>query len=431
LQELENRKTNSNLMKLMKQNRWTLALAAAGVVTVPSLLLAADQQPQPTTVLTALSSTSLSGYVDTSAQWNFGTGNVNNPPYPFGGVGKADGFNLNVVDLALDKPLDESQWAAGYHVELWLGPDANTLFTQSGGTPGDFAIRQAYVALRTPIGNGIDWKIGVFDTIIGYESLSSPNNPHYTRSYGFAVEPTTHTGILGTYAVNSEISLSAGVANTFGPTINGRGVSPYNAGTPNESYKTYLGSVALTAPQNWGWLAGSTLSAGVINGFNALSSETANGARQTSFYAGTTLATPMTGLKVGASVDYLDVHDAATLTGEGDGTIWAWALYTSYQATEKLGLNLRGEYVYTAAEALEFNANGSESEVIEGGNHLFAITATAQYDLWKNVLSRVEFRWDHAEHGQAFGGNGIAEDPNAGPNRANAFMLAANVIYKF
>ena len=56
-----------------------------------------------------------------------------------------------------------------------LVPDANTLNTGSPFRPGhrDFAIRQAYVALRTPVGNGIDWKIGVFDSIIGYESVES------------------------------------------------------------------------------------------------------------------------------------------------------------------------------------------------------------------------------------------------------------------
>ena len=47
-------------------------------------------------------------------------------------------------------------------------------------------------------------------------------------------------------------------------------------------------------------------------------------------------------------------------------------------------------------------------------------------DLWKNVISRLEFRWDHEEHGLAFGGT----TPGV-PNRANAYMLGANVIYKF
>ena len=30
-------------------------------------------------------------------------------------------------------------------------------------------------------------------------------------------------------------------------------------------------------------------------------------------------------------------------------------------------------------------------------------TATAQYNLWVNVISRLEFRWDHVEHGNFFG----------------------------
>jgi len=204
----------------MKFNKWTLGLAAVGLVSWNSAALADDAAPS--TVLTSLSSTTLSGYVDTSAQWNLGTGNLNNPPYTFGGSGKADGFNLNVVQLSLDKPLDESEWAAGYHVDLWMGPDANALGTVSSGGGPDFAIRQAYISLRTPVGNGLDWKIGVFDTIIGYESLSSPSNPNYTHSYGFTIEPTTHTGILGSYKITDLVNVSAGIANTVGPVINNR-----------------------------------------------------------------------------------------------------------------------------------------------------------------------------------------------------------------
>src|SRR3974377_1378557 len=92
----------------------------------------------------------------------------------------------------------------------------------SQASMADFAIRQAYVALRTPVGNGLDWKVGVFDSIIGYESVESPNNPNYTRSYGHSIEPQTETGILASYRIHDMISASAGVANTVGPAINGR-----------------------------------------------------------------------------------------------------------------------------------------------------------------------------------------------------------------
>src|SRR5579862_4294462 len=227
----------------MKFNKWTLGLAAVGIVSLNSASQAAADSSAPSTVLTALSSTTLSGYVDTSAQWNLGTGNANVPRTTFGGPSKADGFNLNVVQLSLDKPMDEGEWASGYHVDLWAGPDAAALGTRSINSSGssDFAVRQAYVALRTPVGNGIDWKIGVFDTVIGYESLTSYNNPNYTHSYGFTIEPTTHTGILATYKINDMLNVTAGIANTFGPSINEKAQGPnVGSSTTAESYKTYM-----------------------------------------------------------------------------------------------------------------------------------------------------------------------------------------------
>src|SRR5438876_4007145 len=237
----------------MKLKKWTVGLAAVGVVTLATVTLAEEKA---STVMTALASTTISGYVDTSAQWNFGTGNANNPPYKFGGSSKADGFNLNVVQLRIEKPLDEAEWAAGYRVDLWAGPDANVLGTQSTLSSGssDFAVRQAYVALRMPVGNGLDWKVGVFDSIIGYESVESGNNPNYTRSFGHSIEPQTHTGVLASYRFNDLISASVGIANTIGPSINERAQGPNSSGvTKAESFKTYMASVALTAPESMGF----------------------------------------------------------------------------------------------------------------------------------------------------------------------------------
>ena len=230
----------------MKFDKWTVALAAVGVVSLAS---AAKAEERASSVTTALASTTLSGYVDTSAQWNFGTGNENLPPYRFGGSGKADGFNLNVVQLRLEKPLDEAEWAAGYRFDIWAGPDADYLNTQSLlGSTSDFGIRQAYVALRTPVGNGIDWKVGVFDSVIGYESIESPNNPNYTRSYGHSIEPTTHTGVLASYRFSDMISASAGVANTWSPTINDRSFFYGEA----ESQKTSrIVAMSFCEPRSW------------------------------------------------------------------------------------------------------------------------------------------------------------------------------------
>ena len=418
----------------MKFNKWTLGLAAVGLVSWNSAAVADDAAAAPATVLTSLSSTTLSGYVDTSAQWNLGTGNAHTPPYSFGGASKADGFNLNVVQLSLDKPMDESEWSAGYHVDLWLGPDANALGTASITSVGgaDFAIRQAYISLRTPVGNGLDWKIGVFDTIIGYESLSSPNNPNYTHSYGFTIEPTTHTGILGTYKINDSVNISAGIANTFSPAINEKAHGPNLSGTTTaESYKTYMGAVALSAPTSWGWVGGSTLSVGVVNGFNDAAGEFGGG-NQANVYAGLTMNTPMTALKLGAALDFVQVHNATKVFANGgdtdfggDGTIWDGALYATFQATEKLSFSARGEFTDDASDVLIDSSEGGKNRA-----KIWSGTATAQYDLWKNVISRVEFRWDHGDNGKFFGGNSNAS-VSTGGDRRNAYLLAAQFIYKF
>jgi Putative beta-barrel porin-2, OmpL-like. bbp2 len=424
----------------MKFNNWTVALAALGVVSLAS---AAKAEEKPSaSVMTALSSTTISGYVDTSAQWNFGTGNANLPPYKFGGASKADGFNLDVVQLRIEKPLDEGEWSAGYRVDLWAGPDANVLGTQSFfAATGDFAIRQAYVALRMPVGNGIDWKIGVFDSIIGYESVESPNNPNYTRSFGHTIEPQTHTGVLASYRFSDLISMSAGVADTVGPVINERAQGPNFAGVNKaESAKTYMGSIALTAPDSLGFLQGSTLYGGVVSGFSDRPATDANiaaavaagagatpatGANQTSYYAGATLATPVTGLRLGGAFDYRDVNGV-------HGTTWSLAGYASYQASEKLSLHLRGEYLrdtamffmaYDAVNALPYATNP---------NKVLSLTATAQYDLWKNVISRLELRWDHSLSGpDVYGGSAANNAAALSGDQDNAWMLAANIIYKF
>jgi hypothetical protein len=397
----------------MKFNQWTLGLAALGVVSLASAVRA-DEKPSP--VMTALSSTTLSGYVDTSAQWNLGTGNANNPAYAFNTPGRADGFNLNVVKVTLQKDADAADsWGAGYKVDLLFGPEANTvggLGTQSTGTSSDFGVKQAYVDLKAPVGNGIDFKIGVWDTIIGYEVFESGNNPNFTHSYGYTIEPTTHTGVLASYQINDMFSVAAGIANTYGPTINGRANPP-----KAESYKTYMADVAFTAPTNWGWAGGSTIYACVINGFNAASpSKGGIGADQTSFYIGSTLNTPVKELKLGASYDYAGVSKQGAIA---EGYANATDLYATYQLTEKLSFNGRGEW---------FTQSKSNAGAIPGlPSKVLALTGTVQYDLWKNVLSRLEIRWDHSADGTlAYGGT----VPGT-PNKKNAYELIANVIYKF
>lgn len=418
----------------MKFNKWTVGLAAVGAVSFASV---ARAEEKASALMTAVSSTTLSGYVDTSAEWNPGTG-THQPGYAFND-GKQDGFNLDAVDIRISKPLDESEWAAGYMIDIFTGP-ADTQYTGS-------MIRQAYVNLRTPIGNGLDWKIGLFDNIIGYESTDAPSDPNFTRSYGYTLLPRDLTGILATYKFTELISASAGISDTLDFAANGRAFTLNGApGGGAESYKSYVGAVTLTAPNDWGFVSGSSLYVGAENGWNnnlPLSQAGvpgASGAPTTDIYVGLTLNTPVTGLRLGAAYDYFDSQSQNV----GPGAVnvpqsWAddFAVYLSYQATEKLSVHGRVEYLWHTKP----QAEGGVALVspIFTPNQVLAYTATVQYDLWKNVLSRIELRWDHQASGgpKFYGANsGAPIDINGVPGSftgslVNSWLLAANIVYKF
>jgi hypothetical protein len=400
---------------MTKVNKWTLGLAAVGLVSLPAVVQAEEK---PNQLLTALSSTTISGYVNTSVHWNPGTGNANPAAVAFNTPTKQDGFNLNVVNVVLEKPLDESTWSAGYKVDLIYGPDAVGWNGSVGAAASDLSIKQAYVALRAPVGNGLDIKLGTWDTIIGYEVFNAGSNPNYTRSWGYTIEPTQHTGLLASYQVNKVVGISAGIANTWAAGINARNTT--------ESQKTWMAAVTLTAPDSMGFLAGSALYLGIVDGFNGLA-----GNDVTSFYAGATLATPIKGVKIGAAFDYAEVDD----NGAGfvkSASTYAAALYLSASATEKLSFHARGEYarvnsLYATGGALN-SGFGSVGGIPE---EVFTLTGTIQYDLWANVLSRLEVRWDHALHGRPFGGSAAGAGVPGGANENDAVLVAANLIYKF
>ena len=377
----------------MKFKTHTRTLVALGIISAASAVVAEETA---TPLLTALSATTLSGYVDTSAIWLFGTGN-SLPGRSFDGSDKQDGFNLNVVSLAIEKPLDEAAWSAGYRAQLLFGPDANTLGSLStlGSASGDFAIKNAYVTLRAPVGDGLTLKLGVWDTIMGYEVFEAGNNPNYSRSYGYYIEPIIHTGVLVSYTFADWLTVSGGIAD-------GGGKNNINFRTPVESLLSYVASIALTAPESAGFLKGATLYAGVMDSGIAGAKDMVN------LYLGATFPTPLTGLSVGVAYDYRanGLFDRSYENAAGG--------YLSWQATEKLKLHGRAEYAT--------GSNGAYGFTQDGHTELFGLTATVDYRLWANAITRLEFRWDKDLSGDGQFLDGTKE---------NAASLALNVIYKF
>jgi hypothetical protein len=387
----------------MKLNKWTVALAAAGLV---SLGQNAQAEEAGNAVMTAFSKTTLSGFVDTSLSFSekshLGANGDLHGRVPYQNQNKMNGINLDVIQLSLASPLDESDWAAGYAVDLLFGPDAsfysgNTSVSSSGNGNNSTAIRQAYVNTRVPVGNGLDLKMGVFDAIIGYEGFSNRDNPNYSRNMAYNLQPFNHTGLLGGYQINDLVSAQFGVANTGSNVITGR------AASGDSTDISYMGSVAVEAPENFGPLAGATAYIGYME-FGG------GGDEQQNLYVGSTIPTPIDGLALGAAWD--NVQD---ISGNGgDANIFAG--YISYQATDKMSVNGRIEYLDGDQNVL-FAASKNGAAV---DSEMLSLTGTVQYDLWDNVLTRAEVRWDSLEDGDFVDG---ADD--------NILTFTLNAIYSF
>jgi hypothetical protein len=412
----------------MKINKWTMALAAAGVVSLGS---AAQAEEAAETVMTAVSGTTISGYVSTSAIWNFGTGTAVPAGRAFNGTGKQDGFNLDVVDLTISKPLDEGEWSSGYAAELWFGPDAAGYNASPGTGVDEVGIKQAYVALRAPVGNGLDIKAGVFDSIIGYETANSPDNPNWSRSLAWNLEPTQHTGVLLSYQVSELFGFSAGVANSGLAGINTRPNTGAGTTDGGESRKSYMAAFSLTAPDSMGFLSGGSLYAGVVQGAGD-----APAARQdtttTWIYAGAAVPTPVEGLTAGLAYDYI-ANGATGAMAHTSSYASIFGLYLSYQATEKMAIHTRAEYGSASAGTWYLTSPATDNDP---NNEVFALTGTLDYALWDNVLSRLELRWDTSLTGggatdQPFGGSAPGVVAGTAADEKNNISLTANIVYKF
>jgi len=143
----------------------------------------------------------------------------------------------------------------------------------------------------------------------------------------------------------------------------------------------------------------------------------ANSWMQDNFYAGVSIPTPVSGLAVGLAFDY------TSGIALPDSEAYALAAYLSFQATEKLKLNGRVDYGW-GDDTMYYSAAGAGGNVGEK-NKLLSLTGTADYALWKNVISRAELRWDTCITGdKPFGGTTT-------PTDKNAVSLTANLIYQF
>jgi len=396
-------------------------------------------------VETAQKGITLSGYVDVSYTEQFGgrgTGfgpsqaqlhefDVNN-----------NNFNVQAVKVALEKALpDKNEWAAGFRIDTIYGADARELgdtgFGQAGGAfalnnSSGFAIEQALVKFRIPVGNGLDIYAGKFVTFLGYEVIESPANLNFSRGLLFTnAIPLTHTGVYADYKFNDTVEAKFGVVdgwnNSVSPGELGNGGQTDGANDYPFGGKAITGQLNITAPGKNANIAQSfiyspsgepnsgAVGAGIDNGpvfvYDIWGNWNPTFVKDSALTLGFNVDFGYNGASGSPRFDSTGFGNGAGAPDLGiadSNTWWGAALYASYKFNKVFTLSGRAEYLHSdAAEFPKFGASNLTSELSQDD---YSYTLTASFAIWDNLLTRAEYRFDDLSAGSTGTGDSTIQN---------------------
>jgi hypothetical protein len=113
---------------------------------------------------------------------------------------------------------------------------------------------------------------------------------------------------------------------------------------------------------------------------------------------------------------------------QDSNTYYGVALYASYKLTKVITLSARGEYLH---EDAAYNPKFGISDV---PNDDFSETLTATFNIWDNLLTRIEYRYDHLTTGatnNGFGNVFFAGDKNNVATYGNQDEISIEAVYSF
>ncbi len=365
----------------MKKLLWILM----GVLILPARLSFAEEITGKQ--VGSIPSFKISGFVDVYYSYNF-----NGPDSRFNRLRNFDirdnQFGLNLAEVVVETTASP----VGFRIDLdfgeatdWVhgginaadGTAALTVLPHPGPSdPVGVAnpttetfkhVQQAYVSYSKGAAS-VD--VGKFVTHLGAEVIETKDNWNYTRSLLFAwAIPYSHAGARAKYSVNDMLAISGFYYNGDGIVID------------NNDGKTYGAQAALTLGklglvQNW------------IGGPEKADPGPSGDWRHTFDTVATLGITDK--LIVMANYDY-GWEDNAAVTGADDATWSGLALYAKAAVTDRLTVIPRIEYFDDHDGIRTGGATG-----VAGRNKMREATITGEYRLGENLLTRLEFRADHA-----------------------------------
>jgi len=351
-------------------------------------------------------------------------------------------FMLNQVDLTFVRTIkDATKFDVGATVEVMYGTDAAGIHSSGMPFNGDdpttddspearddryranyqFDVTQAFVTVNLPVGaNGLQLNIGKFVTPLGIETINPTTNLFYSHSWIFNALPFTQTGIIGTYKINDQWTVSAGVTRGWDMTFEDNGICAID-GVGSIMWQV---SPAIKATLNWN-----------VGPQNFADS---------SHYR--TVIDPILSWKVNDNLtlaaEGLYIYDGGLNNEESGnrhayGDVWGAAVYASYMVNDMFTINARVEKYHSCSDGI--GALGDSSDLLNANQGFVedgtvpsvnvysftlgtTITPMPKDPILKNLMIRPEVRYDLSEdrvfnqHGSSF---------------KDQLTFAADVIFKF
>ena len=320
------------------------------------------------------------GHVEAGWTWNFDDPSSKLNPFRIFDFEHNEPI-LDQLDFTVERAVDyrKNKFDVGFKAEMMYGADAgiihsNGLFDWYDGIrkpENQWDLTQAYIDITVPLGTGLRLRMGKFVNFVGYETINPTTGgivDFYSRSLIFFNYPFTHTGIIGTYDITKDVTLTLGIS---------RGDN--QSTEDNNDAISFLGSV------NW-----------VINNQWALYVSNSTGPERTdnnsdyrTTWDATLFFTPSKEFTAAGNVYY--VWEAGGAADGSDAQLYALALLGSYQLNEMLALKGRVEWIHDG----DNYRLGPIQDIYEATVGL--TIKPFPNDQWgQNVKIRPEARWDHS-----------------------------------
>ena len=307
-----------------------------------------------------------------------GTGNA-----PLGFVNVSDGATLNQAWIYAQKSLPDCEECGccckgwGGRIDYVFGadgPDTQAFAGDGWDTQWDSgrdygsAIPQLYLEYGN---SDFSIKAGHFYTLIGYEVVTAPDNFFYSHAYTMLYgEPFTHTGVLATKQLNSQVSVTGGWTQGWDT-----GFDDSNGGS------TFLGSASYTTCDEKTTIIYSVTAGDYGNG---------NVSNVGDIYMHSVVVTH----QINECLEYVFHHDYFLNSDNpavADNEVTAGGLnqYLFWTKSNCIKYGLRAEW-FNDDEGQRVATN----DPTYAGGDFYAVTAGVNYTPNSNVIIRPEVRYD-------------------------------------